>query len=318
MRHDRTLTTRACSAAALIAVLALALASSACAKGGVATSTTPPSLVPANATSIAFVDLAGLASNELLQDDFLARYRDMALSRLGLRVADAQSVRGLVQVFGLPGERLAAFMPGYSHKGTKAAEYRGVALLGAGAAGEVAANVPGGCLIGHPEAVSASLDVAGGRAPWLKGSVLEELMERGAEFKSIRLATTDAAKVLQFAPTPPPMDATAKLQSAGIYVTLDGSRLAVRIDLRCGDPAAATALAAWAEGLRKRFRDKVAGFREMAGLFGGALEPAVNALDAVKVVQEGSRASVSIDHDLRPIFSSGLMTVLKTLQLFGN
>jgi hypothetical protein len=311
----RALTTRI-RIVLFVSMIASALA--ACPRPGGTVVETPKSSVPASSTLYGLVDVSSIARNAMLQDDLLATYRDRLLRRLGVSAQDALSASGLAEVFALSESAVGAFVPGFGAQGAMVRQYRGQNVVTLGDSGLEGARVSGGSVVGQSAAVSAALDVAYGSAPALGASPLRTLVADAPEFKTIRLATSSPAQLFSMLPAGPPANVTGALSTAAAYVTLEGTVLTARVTAAARDAEAATSLASWVEGQRKGFRATLAHWRESAGLFGSALTPAIHALDAIKVEVRGHTVWVVTHQDLKPIFSSGLMMLLRTLKAFGQ
>jgi hypothetical protein len=275
----------------------------------------PPSVIPASATLYGELDLAAIAQSGLLQEELVVRYRDKALSRFGLRADDALAGTGRVMVFALPNGSAGAYIPGVALDGPRARTYLGVQLA---ARGEyVSAVVPGGSVTGDPSAVAAALDVVKRNARGLTGTNIEALASQGTAFKTIRLATLEPGQLLSSLPIRPPASLIARLSSAAFFATIEGTNVYASLTVVGRDTTAGRDLAAWVERERQGLRNQLSSWRSSAGIFGGALDPAIRALDAVSVEGQGRQMKVVAQLDLGPIFSSGLFTVLKTLQVLN-
>jgi hypothetical protein len=288
----------------------------ACARPSIApTPVASQSLVPAGASLLGEVQLHQLAVSSLLQEDLLARQRDRALARFGLRATDLLRATGNGVIFALPSGAMAAHVPGLFLDGRPARRHRGFDLVARGE--QVAARIPGGTLIGDPSAVGAALDVLEGTAPPLGDSTLRQLVDAGSSFRTIRVATVQPELIFDLLPAGPPAGLRGRVASAALYATLEGTYLTARLAVRGRDRSAARDVATWADRELRRLRSILASWREGAGIFGSALEPAISALDAVSVQTSDGAAQVAVQADLGPIFSSGLLTVLRTLQLLS-
>ena len=300
----------------LFLVLSMVLVSSC--KPGV---TTPRVMhfIPSTAIIYGVADVATIARNTMLQDELLASYRDKLLRFVGLTAAQAQNVSGLVEFFGTSAGGAAAMVPGLAIEGAAAGTRGEHALVKLGDSALLGTRLGTASLVGDAMSLDNALDVRAGKAPPLVASPIQAMVGEAAEFKTLRAASSNAKALFGLLPgLALPTSLWARLDRAAVFMTLDGTLLTARISVSAMDVGAAQELTAWAESQRQAFRKTLTGFREVAGLFGGALDPAINALDGIRIETRGQTVWVSTAQDLKPIFSSGLMTVLRMFKTFGG
>lgn len=271
--------------------------------------------LPAGASLYGEFDVSTLATNPLLQDALLTRYRDRALAFVGLSLEEATRASGPARVFGFPTGASAAYIPGLLVQGPQIRTHRRVPLLARG--DRVGARVAGGSVTGDPSAVAAFLDAALSSALEPGSEALAGLVAQGSPYRTVRLASLRPGQILALLPSPPPARLLERLEWASLFATLEGPILYAQLTVKAGDPAASRDLGAWAERERQSLRGQLGSWRDSAGFFGSALDPAISAIDAIALESTSATLRISVQTDLGAIFSSGLFTVLRTLQILS-
>lgn len=283
--------------------------------------TTPKAtyFIPSTAIIYGVADVAAIARNTMLQDELLAGYRDKLLRFVGLTAAQAQNVAGLVEFFGTSAGGAAAMVPGLALQGAAAGTRGEHALIKLGDSPLVGTRLGNNSLVGDAMTLDSALDVRAGKAPPLLGSAIQAMVGEAVEYKTLRAASSNAKALFSLLPgLVLPTSLWSRLDRAAVFMTLDGTMVTARVSVTAMDGAAAQELGAWADAKRTAFRKELSRLREAAGLFGGALDPAIVALDGIRVETRGQAVWVSTAQDLKPIFSSGLMTVLRMFKQFGG
>jgi hypothetical protein len=250
--------------APLIAIIAISVVSTACGGSDVRE---PLDLVPARASLLASVDLAGVLADEQVEEVYgliagadesvpatLTDLLAMGEEKLGVDLSgfrqvilfvdvdsldegvDAVEFAGALASTDLKQDELFEGIQANASVQTTEAEYEGVSLLVMDNGDTAAALVDGVVAFGTIDAVHAVIDVARSDAPVITGAVLDFYNELGDVWLKVALTAPDdvADSVGDVGELGLPVDVAALLEinALGVVVTKDETDIVVRIVLR--------------------------------------------------------------------------------------